>query len=118
MSLLDQLKQDQWFNAFSQRNLPESHAVLWTVVIVSAIFDIITTLVGLGVGLDEANAVARAFINTYGTPGIGGLKFAALLVLVLVWAVLPDREGLIALTGFAIISLVVVALNAITLMGL
>lgn len=102
----------------SRRNLPESHAVLWTVVIVAAIFDIVTTLVGLGVGLDEANAVARAFLMTYGTPGIGGLKFVALVILVIVWAVLPDREGLMALTGFAIISVIIVALNVVTLLSI
>lgn len=99
------------------RDLSETHAVLWTVIIVAAVFDIVTTLVGLQVGLQEGNAIARAFIATYGTPGIGGLKFAALVILVVTWAVLPDRPATIVLGGFAVVSLAVVAMNALTLLG-
>ncbi len=104
-------------HAFRGRDFPETHAVLWTVIIVAAVFDIVTTLVGLNVGLAEGNAVARAFIATYGTSGIGGLKFAALVILVVTWAVLPDRPATIVLAGFAIVSLTVVAVNALALMG-
>lgn len=99
-----------------ERRLPESHAVLWTVVIVASAFDVVTTIAGLGRGFEEGNAVARAFLATYGTPGIGMLKLVALVLLVITWAVLPDRQGEYALTGFAIVSVVVVWLNAMTLM--
>ncbi|MFC7018153.1 MULTISPECIES: DUF5658 family protein [Haloarcula] len=97
------------------RELSESHAVLWTVVILASVFDIVTTIVGLGLGLQEANAVARAFIATYGTPGIGLLKFSALVVVVLLWAALPDRYATVVLSVFAWVSLLVVAVNAVTL---
>lgn len=101
------------------RPLPESHAVLWTVVITASIFDIVTTIVGLATRLEEGNAVARAFIATYGTPGIGLLKFSALVLLVIAWAILlNDRHATQVLAAFAIISLVTVALNAITLASL
>ena len=98
-----------------ERQLSESHAVLWTVVILASVFDIVTTIVGIGHGLQEGNAVARAFIETYGTPGIGLLKFSALVLVVVLWAVLPDRYATLVLSVFAWITLLVVALNAVTL---
>ena len=81
-----------------------------------AAFGAATPLAGLGRGFEEGNAVARAFLATYGTPGIGMLKLVALVVLVVTWAALPDRPAEHALTGFAIVSVLVVALNAMTLM--
>jgi hypothetical protein len=99
------------------QELAHSQAVLWTVVIVASIFDVVTTMHGLDMGLREGNAVARAFIETYGTPGIGLLKFSALVALVLVWATLPRRYRSAALAGFAVFSLVTVFSNAITLLG-
>ena len=103
---------DRWLE---DKPLPERDAVLWTVVIVAAVFDVLTTMVGLGVGLDEGNAVARAFVATYGSPGIGLLKLVALVVLVLTWWALDGDRASVVLAGFAVISLVVVALNALTL---
>jgi uncharacterized membrane protein len=101
-----------------ERHLSETHAVQWTVILIATVFDITTTIVGVGQGVDEGNAVARAFIETYGTPGLGLLKFAALVTVLVLWAALPDRYGTAILSGFALISLFVVALNAITLAGL
>ncbi len=101
-----------------ERELPESHAVLWTVIIVAAAFDVVTTLAGLSVGFGEGNRVARAFLATYGEAGIGLLKFAALVVLVVTWHYLPDRPAELILTGFAVISVLTVALNALTLLSL
>ena len=100
-----------------ERRLSESHTVLWTVVILASLFDVVTTIVGLGHGLSEGNAVARAFIETYGTPGIGLLKFSALLVVVVLWAWFDDRRATAVLAGFAVVSLLVVAANAMTLAG-
>jgi uncharacterized membrane protein len=97
------------------RTLPESDAVLWTVVILGSVFDVVTTMVGIAQGFPEGNAVARAFIETYGTPGIGLLKFSALVVVVLGWALLPEKYGTVILQGMALVSLLVVALNAATL---
>lgn len=101
-----------------RRALPESDAVLWTVVLLATVFDVVTTMVGLDRGLQEGNAVARAFVHTYGSPGIGLLKFSALLVVVLAWAFLPERYGTAILQGTAVVSLLVVALNAATLAAL
>lgn len=101
-----------------ERHLSESHAVLWSVVIVSAVFDILTTLVGIHHGLSEGNVVARAFLETYGSPGIGALKFVALVALVFSWSVLSDRTATLVLTAFAVVSLAVVAWNALILLGM
>jgi hypothetical protein len=101
-----------------ERVLTESQAVLWGVILVAAVFDVLTTMRGLALGLSEGNAVARAFLDTYGTPGIGLLKFVALVLLVLSWWVLPDRSATIVLAGFAVISLLTIALNALTLAAL
>ena len=101
-----------------ERRLSESHTVLWSVVILASLFDVVTTIVGIDRGFAEGNAVARAFIQTYGTPGIGLLKFSALVVVVVSWAWLDDRRATAVLFGFAIVSLVVVALNATTLASL
>ncbi|WP_299262871.1 DUF5658 family protein [Halorientalis sp.] len=101
-----------------ERDLPESHAVLWTVIIVAAAFDVVTTLAGLSAGFEEGNRVARAFIATYGEAGIGLLKFVALVVLVVTWHSLPDRAAELVLTGFATISVFTVGLNALTLLSL
>jgi hypothetical protein len=111
-SLLDGQRGDRFA---VERRLSESHAVLWAVVILSSLFDVVTTMVGLERGLGEGNAVARAFIETYGTPGIGLLKFSALVVVVLLWTWLDDQRATAVLAGFALVSLVVVALNAVTL---
>lgn len=99
----------------AHRRLSESHAVLWTVVILASVFDIVTTIVGLDQGLREGNTVARAFIATYGAPGVGLLKFSALVLVVLLWAALPDRYATVVLATFAWVSLLVVAVNAVTL---
>jgi hypothetical protein len=101
-----------------RRPLSESHAVLWTVVILASVLDIVTTIVGLGRGAAEGNTVAVAFIETYGTPGVGLLKFSALLLVALAWWRLPDRQAYAVLLGFSVVSVLVVALNAATLAGL
>jgi len=101
-----------------ERELTESDAVLWGVIVVASVLDVVTTITGVSRGIEEGNAVARAFMHTYGTPGIGLLKLVALVVLVVTWGALPDRSAHAVLTGFALVSLLVVALNAVTLASL
>ena len=107
----------EWFSDYI-RPLSESDAVLWSVVIVASVFDIVTTIVGIAQGASEANRVAVAFLETYGTTGIGLLKFSALVVVTLSWWRLDDQEGSAVLLAFALVSLLVVALNALTLASL
>jgi len=104
--------------AFLQpRALPEADAVLWTVVLVGAALDVVTTIVGVGAGIPEGNAVARAFMATYGTSGIGALKLSALVILVLTWHYLEATSARLVLMGFAVVTLVVIGLNTLTLGG-
>ncbi|WP_136689880.1 DUF5658 family protein [Halorhabdus amylolytica] len=115
-----------WFEAglfaledfLEPRPLPEADAVLWTVVLVGSALDVVTTIVGVGRGIPEGNAVARAFMATYGTPGIGALKLIALLFLVVVWYYLEGESARLVLMGFALVTLLVSALNTLTLAGL
>ena len=106
---------DGWEPNWFERTLPESDAVLWTVVILASVLDVVTTIVGVGQGVPEGNVVARVFMETYGTPGIGLLKFSALVVVSVGWVVLPDRYATAGLQGMALSSLVVVASNTATL---
>jgi hypothetical protein len=106
---------ERWGRRSFERTLPESDAVLWTVVILASVLDVVTTMVGVGRGVPEGNVVARVFMETYGTPGVGLLKFSALVVVTVGWFVLPERYGTAGLQGMALASLVVVALNTVTL---
>ncbi|MFB6266134.1 MAG: DUF5658 family protein [Halodesulfurarchaeum sp.] len=101
---------------FEERSIPPTDLVLWSVVVVGSVFDILTTMVGLGIGLREANLVARAFIQTYGLTGIGWLKLGALVGLVVSWFGLPKRPARLLLLWFAVVSLLAVFLNALTLL--
>ncbi|MBX0296294.1 DUF5658 family protein [Haloarcula nitratireducens] len=95
--------------------LSVSHAVLWTVILLTSLFDVVTTTVGLELGLREGNAVARALVESYGVVGLAALKIGALLVVALVWAALDEHRSTAALVGFALVSSFVVALNTIAL---
>ena len=101
-----------------ERRLTVSHALLWTVIIVVSVLDVVTTVVGLAHHLEEGKVVARAFLGTYGMPGIGLLKFCALVLLVVSEAVLVDRDATRVLIAFAVISLVTLAWNVLTLASL
>ena len=115
-----------WFQAgltaleefLEPKPLPETDAILWTVVIVGAILDVTTTIVGVGSGASEGNPVARAFLETYGTPGIGALKLVSLVVLTLTWHALEEQSARLSLAAFALVSLVVTVLNTLTLASL
>jgi hypothetical protein len=107
----------EWLSDYV-RPLSESDAVLWGAVIVASVFDIVTTIVGIAQGASEANRVAVAFLETYGTTGIGLLKFSALVVVTLSWWRLDDNKASVVLLAFALVSLLVVFLNALTLSSL
>ena len=50
---------------------------LWVLVAASLVGDIVTTFVGLQLGLAESNPVAREVIYGYGVAGMIGLKALA-----------------------------------------
>ena len=56
----------------------ELERLLWGVVALSLIGDVATTLVGLHLGLVEANPVARSAVDGWGLAGLFALKAGAL----------------------------------------
>lgn len=50
---------------------------LWIVVVVALVGDVVTTFVGLHLGLRESNPVARSAIDGWGLAGMLGLKAMA-----------------------------------------
>lgn len=76
--------------------------LLWGLVIVSLIADVVTTFVGLHLGLAEANPVARGAIQHLGLVGMLGLKFAAIGVGIACRQFLPPRYRPIVPAGLAV----------------
>jgi len=89
--------------------------VLWTTVVVASVLDVLTTTIGLRRGFQEGNGVARVLVEAVGVPGFAGLKLAALIVLAVTWRRVDERQGYVALVGFGSVTVVVVALNVVTI---
>ncbi|WP_136689879.1 DUF5658 family protein [Halorhabdus amylolytica] len=88
---------------------------LWTTVFAASALDILTTAIGLRLGLSEGNALARGLVETLGTPGLAGLKLAALAVLAVTWYLVDERRGHAALAGFGGVTVIVVVVNIVTI---
>ena len=88
---------------------------LWAAVLVATTLDVLTTLIGLGVGLSEGNVLARGLLETLGPPGLIGLKLAALAILAVTWYCVDQRQGHAALAGFGGVTIVVVGVNLVTI---
>ncbi|USZ73357.1 DUF5658 family protein [Natronosalvus halobius] len=54
--------------------------ILWLVVAVSLVGDVVTTFVGLQLGLAESNPVARGVIDNWGLLGMLALKAGAVAI--------------------------------------
>lgn len=54
--------------------------LLWVVVVVALIADVVTTFVGLNLGLSESNPAARGAIEDHGVAGMLALKAGAVTV--------------------------------------
>lgn len=93
-----------------------AHAVLWTVVIVATVGDILLTMTGLTVGLQEGNVVVGTMLAEFGLAGFWLVKFGAMLWLVAGWRLLSERNATVFLALFAIVTLAVVAYNSITIL--
>ncbi|MDS0222665.1 DUF5658 family protein [Haloarcula sp. S1AR25-5A] len=99
-----------------EHNLSPTHAVLWTVILVATIGDILLTMTGLTVGLQEGNVVVSAMLAEYGLAGFWLVKFGAMLWLVLGWRLLSERNATVFLTLFAVVTLAVVVYNSVTIL--
>jgi hypothetical protein len=101
-----------------RRNMTETHAVLWTVIIVATVADVVMTLTGLSSGLHEGNPVVRSMIATFGVTGLWVVKFLAMCWLVAGWAYLSEWKATVFLAIFGVVTLAVVLNNAVVILGI
>lgn len=85
--------------------------VLWTFVVLALIADIVTTFVGLQLGLTESNPIARTAIEGYGVVGMLVLKGVAIGIGLLCRPVLPASYRPIVPAGLAIPWMIAVSIN-------
>jgi len=97
-------------------HLSATHAVLWTVILVATIGDILLTMTGLTVGLQEGNVVVNTMLAEFGLAGLWLVKFGAMLWLVAGWRLLSERNATVFLALFAVVTLAVVAYNSVTIL--
>jgi len=97
-------------------HLSATHAVLWTVILVATVGDILLTMTGLTVGLQEGNVVVSTMLAEFGLAGLWLVKFGAMLWLVAGWRLLSERDATVFLALFAVVTLAVVAYNAVTIL--
>jgi hypothetical protein len=102
----------------TERRMTRTHAILWAVILLATVLDVITTLTGLSLGLQEGNVVARTLLASLGIPGFWLLKFAAMAWLVAGWALLSDRNAAIFLALYAVVAVATVVANVATLLSL
>ncbi|RQH00033.1 DUF5658 family protein [Natrarchaeobius oligotrophus] len=103
--------------AYSHHRLPVSlephdlERLLWVLVAVSLIGDIVTTFVGLHLGLAESNPIARSAIEGYGLAGMLALKAFAVAVGLLCRPLLPAAYRPIVPAGLAVPWVLAVCIN-------
>ena len=76
--------------------------ILWILVFVSLVGDIVTTVIGLQLGLSESNPVARQAIDGFGIGGLLGLKLIAVGIAIACRPLLPVTYRPIIPAGLAI----------------
>lgn len=101
------------FTVPMERDMTETHAVLWTVIVVATVGDVLLTLAGTGLGLQEGNVVVRTMMGAFGPAGLWVVKFLAMCWLVAGWSLLSDRDASIFLALFAIVTVSVTGYNAV-----
>lgn len=99
------------------RHMTETHAVLWTAVVVATVADVVMTLTGMSSGLQEGNPVVRAMVGAFGPAGLWVVKFGAMCWLVAGWAYLENWKATVFLALFAVVTLAVVLNNAVVILG-
>jgi hypothetical protein len=97
-------------------HLSPTHAVLWTVILVATVGDILLTMTGITVGLQEGNVVVSAMLAEFGLAGLWLVKFGAMLWLVAGWRLLSERNATVFLALFAVVTLAVVVYNSVTIL--
>lgn len=104
-------------SAPSCRHLPgnitpgDLERLLWAVVALALIADVVTTFVGLNLGLSESNPAARGAIEDHGLAGMLALKAFAVIVGLVCRPILEQPYRPIIPAGLAVPWLVAAALN-------
>ncbi|WP_265111002.1 DUF5658 family protein [Halosolutus halophilus] len=89
----------------------ELERVLWIVVGLSLVGDVVTTFVGLHLGLSESNPIARGAISSHGLAGMLALKGVAIGVGLLCRPLLPAAYRAVVPAGLALPWAVAVCVN-------
>jgi hypothetical protein len=96
--------------------LGERETLVWTLAVLAALGDVVTTAYGLQVGLTEGNPVMHALIAQSGIMGLVGSKLLVIgLAFAIGTAVFDDNRRVVVPLGLAIPWLLVTATNAILL---
>lgn len=105
------------FTPRRKRRMTRAHAVLWTLILASTMADIVLTMAGLELGLQEGNVLVHVMVSQLGIAGLRLVKFLAMCWLVAGWALLSDRNATIFLGLFATVTSAVVVNNAVLVLG-
>ncbi|WP_293032521.1 DUF5658 family protein [Natronococcus sp.] len=89
----------------------ELERALWVLVVLSLVGDVVTTFVGLQLGLAESNPIARNVIYSHGLAGMLALKAVAVGVGLACRPFLPQLYRVIVPAGLAIPWTVAVGIN-------
>ncbi|KDE58343.1 hypothetical protein EL22_05490 [Halostagnicola sp. A56] len=89
----------------------ELEGLLWVAVGAALIGDVVTTFVGLHLGLTESNPIAHGAIDGYGPAGMVGLKLVAVAVGIGCRSLLPAEYRPIVPAGLALPWLVAIGIN-------
>ncbi|MDF9745215.1 DUF5658 family protein [Natrinema salsiterrestre] len=89
--------------------------LLWGIVLLSLVADIVTTFVGLHLGLSESNPAARGAIESYGLGGMVALKAGAIGVGLVCRPLLEREYRAIVPAGLAVPWLAAAILNVYTI---
>lgn len=84
---------------------------LWVLVALSLLGDVLTTFVGLRIGLAESNPVARTVIDGHGMGGMLVLKALAIGVALACRPILPPSYRPIVPAGLAVPWMIAVCVN-------
>jgi hypothetical protein len=109
--------QQPLFTLRRNRHMTRSHALLWALILVATVADILLTMTGTAVGLQEGNVLVRVLLGSFGPAGLWLVKFAAMVWLVGGWALLSDRNATIFLALFATVTVSVTVYNTALLLA-
>lgn len=95
------------------RQLLDAERELWYLAIATMFLDVTLTLLGLQLGLEEMNPIARRALDTVGAPGLYGIKMGALGVGVCARQLI--FKGFTAIIPLALVipTLVAVSINSV-----